>query len=424
MAVRQTFVIVGAGLAGAKAAEALREQGFGGRIVLIGEEVERPYERPPLSKDYLRGESEKEKIYVHSASWYAEHDVDLCHATRATAIDRSEHLVSCDVGRPVVYDKLLLATGASPRLLPVPGADPHRVFHLRRVEDCEQLKVTWKTASRVAIVGAGWIGLELAAAARAAGLDVIVMDSAELPLLRVMGREAAALFAALHRRHGVDLRLGVHVEQITGDDPLRATGVRLADGRHVDADLVVAGVGAVPNTGLAQAAGLVIDNGVKVDEHLRSSDPDIFAAGDVANAFHPLLGKHIRVEHWANALNQPAVVATSMLGGGAVYDRVPYFFSDQYELGMEYRGYVEPDEYDEVVFRGDSDKLELVVFWLEDHTVLAGMNVNVWDQSDTINALVGSRQRVDSARLADSNIPLADVVAETGNDGQPSTAEP
>jgi len=183
-------------------------------------------------------------------------------------------------------------------------------------------------------------------------------------------------------------------------------------------------VGAVPNASLAQAAGLVIDNGVKVDEHLRSSDPDIFAAGDVANAFHPLLGKHIRVEHWANALNQPATAAISMLGGGAVYDRVPYFYSDQYELGMEYSGHVEPDGYDEVVFRGDPEELELIIFWLEDHTVLAGMNVNIWDQTDTINALVRSRQRVDSARLADRNTPLADVVNETGKDERPSPAEP
>lgn len=424
MAGRQTFVIVGAGLAGAKAAEGLREQGFGGRIVLIGEEVERPYARPPLSKGYLQGTSEKEIIYVHPASWYTEHGVDLRHETRATAIDRAEHRVYCDVGDAVVYDKLLLATGASPRLLDVPGADPHRIFYLRRVEDCEQLKVTWKTASRVVIVGAGWIGLEVAAAARAAGLEVIVLETAQLPLLRVLGQETAELFAELHRRHGVDLRLGTHIEQVTGDDRTRATGVRLQDGSHIGADLVVAGVGAAPNVGLAQAAGLTVDNGVKVDEHLRSRDPHIFAAGDVANAFHPVLGKHVRVEHWANALNQPAVAATSMLGGHAAYDRMPYFYSDQYELRMEYRGYVEPDDYDEVVFRGHPEELELVVFWLKDHTVLAGLNVNIWDQSDTINALVRSRQRVDSERLADRNIPLADVVGETNSDGQPLTVEP
>jgi 3-phenylpropionate/trans-cinnamate dioxygenase ferredoxin reductase subunit len=406
---RQTFVIVGAGLAGAKTAEALRGEGFDGRIVLLGEEVERPYDRPPLSKDYLQGRSEKEKIYVHPAGFYPEHDIDWQPGTRVTAIDPAAHRVSRAHGDLIGYDKLLLATGASPRQLPVPGADPHRVFTLRRVEDCEQLKATWKSASRVTIVGAGWIGLEVAAAARAAGLHVTVLETATLPLLRVLGPELAEVFARLHREHGVDLRLGVHVTEITGEDPRRATGVRLADGSHVDADLVVVGVGAVPNTTLAEAAGLEVDNGIVVDEHLRSSDPDIYAAGDVANAYHPTLGKHIRVEHWANALNQPATAAKAMLGGDAGYDRIPYFYSDQYQLGMEYSGYVEPDGYDEVVIRGDKDGLVFVAFWCKDRRVLAGMNVNVWDVTDAVQSLIRSAQQIDPARLADPQTPLTDV---------------
>jgi 3-phenylpropionate/trans-cinnamate dioxygenase ferredoxin reductase subunit len=419
MGAQQSFVIVGAGLAGAKTAEALRVAGFGGRIVLIGEEVERPYERPPLSKDYLAGKSEREMIYVHPKGWYAEHDVDWQHGARVTAIDPATHQVSREHGEPIGYDKLMLATGASARQLAVPGADPHRVFTLRRVEDCEQLKVTWKTASRVAIVGAGWIGLEVAAAARAAGLDVTVMETAELPLFRVLGRELAEVFADLHRRHGVDLRLGVEVAEITGDNPARATGVRLADGSHIDADLVVVGVGAVPNTGLAEAAGLEIDNGITVDEHLRSSDPDIYAAGDVANAWHPVLRTHIRVEHWSNALNQPTVAANAMLGGDAVYDRTPYFYSDQYDLGMEYSGFVEPGGYDEVVVRGDRDALRFVAFWCKDRTVLAGMNVNVWDVTDTVQALIRSGQQIDPASLADVGIPLTDVLRGADDRAQP-----
>ena len=410
MGTEQTFVIVGAGLAGAKAAEALREEGFQGRVVLIGEEGERPYERPPLSKGYLQGKSEKEKIYVHPEGWYAEHDIEVHHGSRVTSIDVAAHRVSHERGADLGYDKLLIATGASARQLPVPGADPHRVFTLRRVEDCEQLKVTWKDASRVAIVGAGWIGLEVAAAARAADLDVTVLETFELPLLRVLGRDVAQVFADLHRRHGVDLRLGVQVAEITGEDPARATGVRLADGTHLDGDLVVVGVGATPNTELAEAAGLAVDNGITVDEHLRTSDPDIYAAGDVANAYHPSLGKHIRIEHWSNALNQPATAAKTMLGGDAVYDRVPYFYTDQYELGMEYSGYVEPGDYDEVVFRGDKDALTFVAFWLKDRRVLAGMNVNVWDVTDDVQALIRSGQKVDSTRLADTQIPLSDVV--------------
>ncbi|GAB3610027.1 FAD-dependent oxidoreductase [Humibacter ginsengiterrae] len=407
----ETFVIVGAMLAGAKTAEALRDEGFDGRVILIGDEAERPYERPPLSKDYLQGKSEKEKIYVHPEGWYVEHDVDLRQGIRVTGIDPSAHQVSIEGGEQIRYEKLLLATGSSPRLLPLPGVERERVFMLRRLEDCEKLKTAFASVSRVAMVGAGWIGLEVAAAARAAGIDVTVLETAELPLLKVLGREAAQVFADLHTRHGVDLRFGVHVSEITGDDPARATGVLLADGARIDADMVVVGVGATPNSQLAEAAGLAVDNGVQVDEHLRTSEPDIYAAGDVANQFNPRVGKHIRVEHWANALNQPAVAAKSMLGVDAVYDTLPYFYSDQYELGMEYSGYVEPDGYDEVVFRGDRDALEFIAFWMKDHKVLAGMNVNVWDETDHIRALIESGQPIDSARLADTGTALTDLLS-------------
>lgn len=411
MVIDQTFVIIGAGLAGAKAAEALRDEGFDGRIVLLSEEEDRPYDRPPLSKDYLQGKSEKEKIYVHPEAWYREHNVDLRSRSRAASIDAGAHEVRLDTGETITYTKLLITTGASPRLLTVPGGDPHRVFMLRRIEDCEQLKATFNGASRVVLVGAGWIGLEVAAAARAAGLGVTVLERGTIPLLHVLGQEVAEVFLELHRRHGVDLRLGAQVAEIIGGDARRATGVRLEDGTRIDADLVVAGVGAMPNVALAEMAGLAVDNGITVDEHLRSSHPDIFAAGDVANAFHPVLGKHIRVEHWANAFNQPTIAAKSMLGIDAVYDRLPYFYSDQYELGMEYSGYVEPGDYDEVVFRGDKNALEFIAFWVKDHRVLAGMNVNIWDETENIRALVKSRQKVDSRLLADPATSLATLAA-------------
>jgi 3-phenylpropionate/trans-cinnamate dioxygenase ferredoxin reductase component len=404
----RTLVVVGASLAGATAATSLREEGFDGRIVLVGEEHERPYERPPLSKSYLQGKSEKEKIYVHPLDWYAAHDVDLRLGTRVTRIDPATHRLTLDDGPQLAYDKLLLATGSSPRRLPVPGADLDGVLYLRTVGDSERTKGTLGSASRLVVIGAGWIGLEVTAAARLAGVEVTLVETLELPLLRVLGREVAEIFAALHRDHGVDLRFGAQVQEITGRDG-RVAGVRLAEGGHVDAEAVVVGVGITPNTELADAAGLRVDDGIVVDDHLRSSDADIYAAGDVASAFHPLFGRHIRVEHWANAFNQPRTAAKAMVGGDAVYDRVPYFFTDQYDLGMEYSGYVEPGGYDEVAFRGDRDGGEFIAFWLEDGRVLAGMNVNVWDVTDDIQALVRSGHPVDKGRLVDPDVPLADL---------------
>jgi len=408
MSTERTFVIVGASLAGAKTAEALRKEGFDGRIVLLGDEAERPYERPPLSKDYLMGRSEKDKIYVHPEGWYSEYQVDLRLHTRVTAVDAARREVSTNRGEPIGYDKLLLATGSSPRRLTLRGADRHGVFYLRGVEDCEALKSALQTATRLAVIGAGWIGLEVAAAARTLGVEVTVLERGELPLLRVLGRELAQVYADVHHAHGVDLRFGVQVAEIT-DDGQRTTGVLLADGTQIDAELVVIGVGITPNTELAEAAGLTVHNGIQVDEHLCSSDPDIYAAGDVANAFHPSLHKHIREEHWASALNQPATAAQSMLGHDAVYDRVPYFYSDQYDLGMEYSGYVEPGDYDEVVFRGDVGKREFVAFWVKDRIVLAGMNVNIWDLTSAIQTLVSAHREVDTAKLADIEVPLTEV---------------
>lgn len=404
----EAIVIVGASLAGAKAAEALREAGHDGPVVLLGEEHERPYERPPLSKGYLLGSTEREKIYVHPPQWYADHDVTLRLGTTVTAVDPAAHTVTlADDGR-IGYRKLLLTTGSSPRRLPVPGADLPGVHYLRRVEDSERLKEALRPGARIVVIGAGWIGLETAAAARAAGAEVTVLESAELPLLRVLGREVAEVFAGLHRDHGVDLRFGVQVEALTGG-PGAVTGVRLGDGATVAADAVIVGIGITPNTALAEAAGLEIDNGVRTDQWLRTSDPDIHAAGDVANAFHPLLGRHIRVEHWANALNQPQTAARAMLGQDAVYDRVPYFFSDQYDLGMEYTGYVEPEGYDRVVFRGDVPGREFIAFWLSGGRVLAGMNVNVWDVTDPVRELVRSGRPVDPAALADPARPLTEL---------------
>ncbi|MEV7778396.1 FAD-dependent oxidoreductase [Kitasatospora sp. NPDC088351] len=402
------YVIVGASLGGAKAAQALREAGYGGGIVLIGDEHERPYERPPLSKGYLLGKTPREKIYVHPPQWYAEHDITLRLGTAVASIDPAAHTVTLTDNGEIGYDKLLLTTGSVPRRLPVPGADLDGVLYLRRVEDSDRIRAVLRPGARVAVIGAGWIGLETAATARAAGAEVTVLEAAELPLLRVLGREVAQVFADLHRDHGVELRFGAGVQELTGAGGA-VTGVRLADGATVAADAVIVGIGITPDTALAEAAGLEIDNGVRTDERLRTSDPDIYAAGDVANAFHPLFGRHIRVEHWANALNQPQTAARAMLGQDEVYDRVPYFFSDQYDAGLEYVGYVEPGGYDRVVFRGDPATREFIAFWVAEGRVLAGMNVNVWDVTDPIRELVRSGRAVDLKALADPAVPLTDL---------------
>jgi 3-phenylpropionate/trans-cinnamate dioxygenase ferredoxin reductase component len=408
MSASNAFVIVGASLGGAKAAEALREEGFDGPVVLIGDETERPYERPPLSKDYLLGKAERETIYTHPASWYGDNNVDLRLGVEVTAIDPAAHEVALGDGSRVGYSRLLLTTGSSPRRLPVPGADHDGVLYLRRAADSDRVKAALRTASRIAVIGAGWIGLEVTAAARQAGVEVTMLESAELPLLQVLGPETARVFAGLHRDHDVDLRFGVQVSEITRSGG-RVSGVRLAGGGHVEAEAVIVAIGIAPNSQLAEAAGLETRNGIVVDAGLRSSAPDIYAAGDVANAYHPLLGQHIRVEHWANALNQPQAAARAMLGRDVSYDRVPYFFTDQYDLGMEYSGYVEPGRYDQVVFRGDVDRREFIAFWLRGGRVLAGMNVNVWDVSDAVQALVRGGQKVEAARLADPGVPLDQV---------------
>ncbi len=410
MTTQETFVIVGAGLAGAKAAVALRTEGFDGRVVLVGDESQRPYDRPPLSKDYLQGTSEKDKIYIHPAGWYDEHDIELRLGTRVVAVDPAAHQLTIQDNVEIGYDKLLLTTGSSPRRLSVSGADLDGVLYLRRVEDSEAIKAAFTTAKQAVVIGAGWIGLETAAAARAAGVEVTVLETAKLPLLRVLGPELGEIYAALHGGHGVELRTDVEVAEIVGVDG-RVSGVRLTDGSEIDADVVVVGIGITPNTELAEAAGLSVDNGILVDEYLQTSDADIFAAGDVANTYYPSLNRHLRLEHWSAALNQGPVAAANMVGRATAYDQLPYFFSDQYDMGMEYRGHVEAGRYDRVVFRGEVSTGEYIAFWLQHGQVLAAMNVNVWDQSDAITALIRSSDSVDLERLADPGVALEDVAA-------------
>jgi 3-phenylpropionate/trans-cinnamate dioxygenase ferredoxin reductase subunit len=406
---KKTFVIVGASLAGAKAAAELRERGFDGRVVLLGAESERPYERPPLTKDYLQGKSEREKAYVHEEGFYGQQDIELRLGEAVESIDPSGSTVTLAGGEQLAYDSLLLTTGAQPRVISVPGADLEGVHYLRTLDDSDALRERLNTGSgRVAVVGAGWIGSEFAASARGAGLDVTVIDPLALPNERIFGAEIGAFYRDVHLSHGVEMILEDGVDALEGDGSVSA--VRTASGRRVECDFVVIGIGVVPRVGLAEAAGLTVENGVQVDAALWTSAPNVFAAGDVANAWHPFYDRHVRVEHWANALNQGPAAARSMLGDAVSYDRIPYFFSDQYDVGMEYSGHA--TDWDEVVFRGDREGGEFIAFWMADGRVVGGMNVNVWDVNEHIQALIRSRREVDAAALRDADTPLESLAAQ------------
>jgi 3-phenylpropionate/trans-cinnamate dioxygenase ferredoxin reductase subunit len=406
------FVIVGAGLAGAKAAETLREQGFDDRLVLVGDEHEQPYERPPLSKQYLSGAAPRDDAHVHARKFYADNEIELVAGVRATALDPRERRVTLADGRALAYDRLLIATGSVPRRPPIPGVELAGVHTLRTLPDADALRRGIGSGTRVAIVGAGWIGCEVAASARTLGADVTLIGRAETPLEAVLGRELGALFAALHEGQGVRLTRE-RVDAIEGGE--RAERLRLADGSVIECDLVVIGVGVTPDTRLAEAAGLECDDGIVADASLRTSAPDVFAAGDVASAFHPRYGRRLRVEHWANALNQGVVVAHSMLGRGRPYTRLPYFFTDQYDLGMEYIGLHAPT--DRLVLRGKPESRRLHAFWLDAGSrITAGMHVNQWDTIEPIERMIEGDVVADPARLADAGVPL-DVVADAAVSG-------
>jgi 3-phenylpropionate/trans-cinnamate dioxygenase ferredoxin reductase subunit len=407
MATDQTFVIVGASLAGAKAAETLRSEGFDGRVVLIGEESERPYERPMLSKEYLRGEKPAAKLYVHEEGFYADNNIELMTGTHVVSLDPGAHEITLAGGARMPYSRLLLSTGATPRHLPLPGADLPGVAHLREMGDSDALRAAIAAASRVIVIGAGWIGSEVAASARQLGAEVSIVAPEDVPLVRVLGPEVGGVYRDLHAAHGVDLHLSTQIEAIVGNGA--AAGVRTTDGVVIEGDLVVVGVGVAPRDELAKAAGLTLENGIVVDEFLQTSAPDIFAAGDVAATWNTRYDKRIRVEHWANALGQGPVAARNMLGRHMAYEKLPYFYSDQYDLGMEYNGYA--DGGDRLVVRGDLAGREFLAFWLKDGRVLAGMNANIWDQGDDIKALIRSGATIDPSQLADPSVPLANLLA-------------
>lgn len=384
----ESVVVIGAGLAAANAVETLRENGFDGSIAIVGREPHPPYERPPLTKAFLTGADPIESTFPHDSDWYDAQKIRLLADTAAVGIDREARTVALDTGETLSYDALLLATGASPRVPNLPGAE--NAFYLRTIDDSERLKAALEKGGRVAIVGGGWIGLEVASAARGYGREVTVLEQFDLPLGHILGADVATYLRDLHVRNGVDVRTGVTVTAITPE------GVETSAGT-VPADIVVVAVGAAPDTELAAAAGLEVDNGVVVDDHLRTSDPHIFAAGDVANAANTALGKRLRVEHWDNAIRQGKLAGRIIAGEDAAYDWLPYFYTDQFDFGMEYVGHSAPG--DEVVIRGSLEAGEFIAYWLSGSTVTAAMNVNIWDVNDNLREIVGTS--VDKDKLTD-----------------------
>ena len=402
----ESYVIVGAGLAGASAAKTLRQEGFTGPIRLLGAEAHRAYDRPPLSKDYLSGAADRDSVFVYPEDWYAEHDVELLLGTPVTRIDAARRLIQIDAGKELAYSKLLLATGSSARRLSIPGADLPGVHYLRTLEDSETLRSLLAGGSmRLVVIGSGWIGMEVAATARTLGNEVTILERGPIPLAAALGDELGQMFADLHEQNGVVLRRSVSVESVIGENG-RATAVKLENGEVIPADLVLVGIGATPNVQLADAAGLTIDNGISVDASLQTSDPNIFAAGDIANAYHPQAKVWLRSEHWANALNGGQAAARSMLGQNVSFEDIPFFYTDQFDVGMEYSGFAPLTRGAEVVYRGDRLGREFIAFWLAGGKVIAGMNVNVWDVNEAIQGVIRRGNQVDPVTLANADVPL------------------
>jgi 3-phenylpropionate/trans-cinnamate dioxygenase ferredoxin reductase subunit len=385
------IVLVGGGLATGTAVRELRSQGYAGDLVVIAGESHPPYERPPLSKGYLLGNEPAEKALVNAESWYAEHDVDLRTGVTVESVDPDARTLRAG-GEDLEWTGLLLATGATPRHLALADDSGAPVHYLRTLDDSTELKARLQPGARIGIIGGGWIGLEVASAAQQAGSEVVVLEALEQPLLNVVGPEVGALFAQLHREKGVDVRTGVRIDSIrsSSDGPT----IGLAGGDTLTVDHLVVGVGVTPVADLAADAGIAVDNGILVDARLRTSAPGVYAAGDVANVDHPVLGHRLRVEHWDTAIKHGTVAATNLLGGSSVADHLPYFFTDQYALGLEYVGHPGPDGFDRVVITGDTDGpvegRAFRVWWMRGRRVVAGMHVNDWDAIDRVRELVGT----------------------------------
>lgn len=401
----QTFVIVGASLAGAMAAGTLREEGFDGRIVLLGAEPDIPYHRPALSKSYLSGKAELDSTHVYPADFYDEHKIELQTSTVVERVEPDSNEVVLKNGDRIKYDKLLLTTGSEPKKLPVKGADLKEVHYLRTAENSTALRERLKPGIKLAVIGSSWIGSEVAATARQRGASVALLDQKSVPLELVLGKQIGSYYDRLHKQNGVEMFFDVQVEALEGSDVVER--VRLKDGRTIDCDLVLIGIGVAPRLELAKAAGLELDSGVIVDQYLRSSVDNIFAAGDIADAQNTFLNKRIRIEHWANARAQGTLVAKNMLDKNVANDEVPYFFSEQYGIMMQYLGNTGGSK--DIVIRGSLEDDHFMAFWMDGQRIVVAMQVNIPDVKEQLHQLVRDRVEVDRDRLADTSVSLEDL---------------
>jgi 3-phenylpropionate/trans-cinnamate dioxygenase ferredoxin reductase component len=411
---KQRFVILGAGLAGGTAAMALREEGFGGEVTLLGAESRPPYHRPPLSKTYLRGEERFEDQLVNPDDSYASQGIHLQLGARALRIDPEAKLLELERGGPLAYDRLLVTTGGRNRRPPIPGLKLEEVLQLRTVEESDAIRAAAVPGRKAVVVGMGFIGSEVTASLRQLGVEVASIEGARMPLARVVGERVGQILAEIHREHGVDLVLEDSVAAFEGAK--RVERVRTAKGRTIECDFAVVGVGISPNSELLEMAGAATQNGVLVDELCQTSVPDVYAAGDLTNHQHPVFGR-LRVEHWNNAFNQGRAAALSMMGKGRPYDYIHSFWSDQYDQSIEYVGFAE--KWDEVVFRGKPESRQFLAFYLQDGALRAVFGLNRGgDPEDPADdgelklcvPLIRERVRVDAALLGDEDRDLRDVV--------------
>jgi 3-phenylpropionate/trans-cinnamate dioxygenase ferredoxin reductase component len=394
------FVVVGANLCGGAAVQTLREEGFDGRIVLVGEEHHHPYERPPLSKEYLRGEQSTEALFVRPVSWYEENRIDVRTGVRATALDPIGRSIQLSDGERFGYDAVLLATGGRPRRLP--GEPLERVLYLRTMEDSKQIRSQLQPGRHLVVVGAGFIGAEVAASARSLGLEVTCLEMLNVPLERALGKEMGRIYAEIHREHGVELRTGEGVEAVEETDG--GVLVRTTQGAAIEGDAVVVGVGIEPNVELGESAGVKINNGIVVDEFCRTTVEGVYAAGDVANHWHPVFQRHVRVEHFDNALKQGAAAARAMLGRAVPYDDPHWFWSDQYDHNLQYAGHAAT--WEEIVVRGSIEERSFVAFYLEGGVVLAALGLNRGKDVRRAMKLIRGRAKPDPSVLQDEGVDL------------------
>ena len=410
---RPTFVIVGGNLTAGAAVSTLRDQGFDGGIVVVGEEPHPPYERPPMSKGYLRGEESLDDAYLRPPEWYAENDVDLELGVTATRVDPRDRVVELKDGRRVSYEKVLVATGGQNRRLPVPGGDLEGVLYLRTVEDSDAIKAEARPGRKAAVVGAGFIGCEVAASLRKLGVEVEVVEIFETPLVRVVGPEVGHVYESIHRDQGVRFHFGETVERFEGTH--RVEEVVTAQGVRIPCDFAVVGVGIRPATDVVDGTDVVVENGIPVDRFCATNVAGVYAAGDVANHDHPLFGRRLRVEHWDNALKQGAAAARNMMGNETVFDDPHWFWSDQYEYNLQYMGFAA--EWDEFIVRGSLEERDFLGFYVKDGVVDAVVGVNRGRDVRRSAGLVRSRQRMDPAILRDEGVDLKQLAQSLSSKG-------